>query len=107
MSTHQRLRTMIVALFGVLLLALAPVALLAPTASANPNGPRVTEVGDFPFDGQGTDDGPKRNGTPKKDEKADKAEKLGGGVAGRVIDLVGGIAKCALNIATPSVRCQL
>ena len=107
MSTRQRLRTMIVALFGVLLLALAPVALVAPTASATPGGPGVTEVGDSPFDGLGIDDTPKRNGTPKKDEKAEKAEKLGGGVAGKVIDLLGNIAKCALNIATPSVKCQL
>ncbi|WP_330249972.1 hypothetical protein OG874_27270 [Nocardia sp. NBC_00565] len=118
MSTRQRLRTMIVALLGVLLLALAPVALLAPTAAANPGGPGVTEVGDFPFDGQPIDDAPKQNGTPKKDERADKAEKLGGGVAGKVIDLGGGvarkvidlggsIAKCALNIVTPSVKCQL
>ncbi|MFX0575547.1 hypothetical protein [Nocardia nepalensis] len=118
MSARQRLRTVIVALFGVLLLALGPVALLAPTATAAPGGPAVTEVKDFPFDGQGVDDAPKRNGNPKKDEKAEKAEKLGGGVAGKVIDLssgaagkvidlAGSIAKCVLNIATDSVKCQL
>jgi hypothetical protein len=107
MSAHQRLRTMIVALFGVATLTLGPVALLAPTAAATPGGPAVTQVGDSPFDGMGADDAPKKEGTPKKDEKADKAEKLGGGIAGKVIDMAGNIAKCALNIATPSVKCQL
>lgn len=100
MSACQRLRTMTIVVFGALLL-------LAPTATATPGGPLATEIGDFPFDAQASDDAPKRNGTPKQDERADKAEKLGGGVAGKVIDLAGSIAKCLLNIATPSVKCQL
>ncbi|WP_433759303.1 hypothetical protein [Nocardia sp. CA-135398] len=100
MSACQRLRTMIIVAFGALLL-------LAPTATATPGGPLATEVGGFPFDGQVSDDAPKRNGAPKKDEKAEKAEKLGGGVTSKVIDLAASIAKCALNIATPSVKCQL
>ncbi|MEV6134541.1 hypothetical protein AB0L63_00425 [Nocardia sp. NPDC051990] len=91
---------MIIVAFGALLL-------LAPTATAAPSGPPATEVGDFSFNAQVSDDAPKRNGTPKKDERADKAEKLGGGVVGKVIDLAGSIAKCVLNIVTPSVKCQL
>ncbi len=100
MSACQRLRTMIIVLFGALLL-------LAPTATATPGGPLATEVGDSPFVGQVSDDAPKRNGAPTKDERADKAEKLGGGVAGKVIDLTSSIVKCVLNIVTPSVKCQL
>lgn len=119
MSARQRLcSTVIVTLFGVLLLTNGPVALLAPTATAAPGSPLVIDVNDFPFDEHVVDDGPKKNNTPTKDEKADKAEKLGGGVAGKVIDLSGGvarkvidlgggIAKCALNIVTDSVKCQL
>ncbi|WP_433200392.1 hypothetical protein ACQP1G_08380 [Nocardia sp. CA-107356] len=108
MSARQRLcSTVIVTLFGVLLLTNGSVTLLAPTASAAPGGPLVIDVNHFPFDEHVVDDAPKKNGTPKKDEKADKAEKLGGGVAGKVIDLVGSIAKCALNIVTNSVKCQL
>ncbi|WP_218020070.1 hypothetical protein [Nocardia anaemiae] len=109
---------MIVTLFAVLPLTNGPVALLAPTATAAPSSPLVIDVNDFPFDEHVHDDGPKKNNTPTKDEKADKAEKLGGGVAGKVIDLGGGvarkvidlgggIAKCALNIVTDSVKCQL
>ncbi|WP_433732298.1 hypothetical protein ACQP0C_08750 [Nocardia sp. CA-129566] len=114
MSARQRLCTVIVTLFGVLLLALGPVARSAPTATAAPGGPLVIDVNDFPFNEHVVDDGPKKDGPPKKDERADKAEKLGGGVAGKIIDMAGGmailagnIAKCALNIVTNSVKCQL
>ncbi|MFQ6391863.1 hypothetical protein ACLMAJ_00270 [Nocardia sp. KC 131] len=99
------LRTMIVSLFGALVLALGSVALQAPTAAAAPDRPSVTQIGDFPFDGQGTDDAPSKEGTPKKDERADKAEKLGGGLTTKVIDLITGTIKCGLNIAVPSVKC--
>jgi hypothetical protein len=102
-----RLRTVIVALFGVLVLTTAPLALRAPDAAATPGGPAATQVGDFPFDGMGTDDAPTKEGTPKKDDKADKAEKLGGGVTTKVIDLITGVIKCGLNIATPSVKCTI
>ncbi|WP_227996295.1 hypothetical protein [Nocardia australiensis] len=104
------LRTMIISLLGALVLALSSAALQAPTAAAAPDHPSVTQVGDFPFDGLGTGDTPKipyKQGTPKKDEKADKAEKLGGSLAGKVIDLLSDVVKCGLNIATPSVKCQL
>ncbi|MFE7746442.1 hypothetical protein [Nocardia sp. NPDC057455] len=95
MSTHQRVRTVIVALSGVLVLALAPVTLLAQEAAASP----VTQVSDsvFDFDGQGS----------KSDDKSGKAEKLSGNVTTKLIDLVAGIIKCGLNIASPSVKCSL
>jgi hypothetical protein len=107
MSAHQCLRTMIVALFGVLVLAIGPVALLAPTAAANPGGPLVTQVGDFPFDGQGIDDAPNKQVKLKNDDKGEKVEKLYGNVTTKVIDLIFGVIKCGLNIASPSVKCQL
>ncbi|MGK8489821.1 hypothetical protein [Nocardia asiatica] len=99
MSTNQRLRTVIVALSGALFLALGSVTLLAPEAAAAPHTPPVTHVSDsvFDFDGQGS----------KSDDKADKAEKLSGNVTTKLIDLVAGIIKCGLNIASPSVRCSL
>ncbi|WP_063053269.1 hypothetical protein [Nocardia arthritidis] len=95
MSTHQRVRAVIVALSGVLVLALGPVTLLAPEAAASPG----TQVSDsvFDFDGQGS----------KSDDKAGKAEKLSGNVTTKLIDLVAGIIKCGLNIASPSVKCSL
>ncbi|MFI9509433.1 hypothetical protein [Nocardia sp. NPDC052566] len=105
MSARQR----VVALMGTLVLAFGPVALQAPMAAANPDIPSATQINDFPFDGKGLDDTPSQppNGKPKPDERGDKAEKLGGGVVTKVIDLVAGITKCALNIASPSVKCQL
>ncbi|WP_328405322.1 hypothetical protein [Nocardia sp. NBC_00403] len=101
------LRTMIVSLFGALVLAFGSVALQAPAAAAAPNSPSVTQIADFPFDGLGADDAPSKGSTQTKDEKADKAEKLGGGVTTKIIDLITGIIKCGLNIVTASVKCQL
>jgi hypothetical protein len=100
------LRTMIVSLFGALVLALGSGAVQAPMAAAAPDRPSVTQAGDFPFDGMGTD-APNKQTTPTKDEKADKAEKLGGSLTGKIIDLIASVIKCGLNIATPSVKCQL
>ncbi|BDT96180.1 MULTISPECIES: hypothetical protein [Nocardia] len=99
MSTHQRVRTVIVALSGALVLALGSVTLLAPEAAAAPDNAPVVHVSDsvFDFDGQGS----------KSDDKAGKAEKLSGNVTTKLIDLVAGIIKCGLNIASPSVKCSL
>ncbi|WP_174185845.1 hypothetical protein [Nocardia barduliensis] len=96
MSTNQRLRTVIVALSGALFLALGSATLLAPEVAAAPN---ITHVSDsvFDFDGQGS----------KSDDKAEKAEKLSGNVTTKLIDLVAGIIKCGLNIASPSVKCAM
>ncbi len=93
----QRLRTVIVALSGALVLALG--SFLAPEVAAAPDTPPVTQVSDsvFDFDGQGS----------KSDDKAGKAEKLSGNVTTKLIDLVAGIIKCGLNIASPSVKCSL
>ncbi|MEU6190404.1 hypothetical protein [Nocardia sp. NPDC047038] len=99
MSTQQRVRTVIVALFGALVLALGSATLLAPEAAAAPDSPQITQVSDsvFDFGGQGS----------KSDDKSGKAEKLSGNVTTKLIDLVAGIIKCGLNIASPSVKCSL
>ncbi|QBS41000.1 hypothetical protein [Nocardia sp. CS682] len=104
MPAHQRVRTVIVALLGTLALSLGAVALQAPTATAAP--PTATQI-DFPFDGLGKDDAPSTPNAPKTDDKAGKAEKLGGTVTSKVIDLVTGIVKCGLNIASPAVKCSI
>ncbi|MBF6471343.1 MULTISPECIES: hypothetical protein [Nocardia] len=98
----QRLRTVIVALSGALVLALGSVTLLAPEVAAAPNTSPVTQVSDsvFDFDGDG-------QGSKSGDDKAGKAEKLSGNVTTKLIDLVAGIIKCGLNIASPSVKCSL
>ncbi|UAK35009.1 hypothetical protein K8O92_14990 [Nocardia asteroides] len=104
MSAHQRMRTMIVALFGALVLALGSVTLLAPVAAAAPGTPPVTHVDDdsvFDFDGNGGSD------DDDDDDRAEKTEKLSGNVTTKLIDLVAGIIKCGLNIASPSVKCSL
>ncbi|GAA5041493.1 hypothetical protein [Nocardia callitridis] len=94
MPAQPRLRSMIVALLGALVLALGSGLLGAPNALAD-NG--------YPFDGQ---DSPGTQHAPKGDDQADKAEKLGGNVLNEVIDLATGIVKCGLNIATDSVPCS-
>jgi hypothetical protein len=101
------LRTMIVSLLGALVLALGSVTVQTPMAAAAPDRPTVTQVVDYPFDGLGTDDAPNNHCTARKDRRADKAEKLGGSVTGKIIDLIADVLKCGLNIATPSVPCQL
>ncbi|MEV6555346.1 hypothetical protein AB0M22_06505 [Nocardia sp. NPDC051756] len=103
MPAHQRVRTVIVALLGAFAVALGAVTLAAPAAVATPI---VTQV-DFPFDGLGTDDAPSTPSAPKADDKGKKAENLGGTVTNKVIDLVTGIVKCGLNIASPAVKCSL
>ncbi|TCJ99614.1 hypothetical protein [Nocardia alba] len=81
----------------------------APTAAAVPQvvPPSHAEPGDYPLNGQGTTPKNSPKTAPETDERAEKAEKLGGGVATEVIDLITGIIKCGLNIATDSVPCKL
>ncbi|WP_327109829.1 hypothetical protein OHB12_18370 [Nocardia sp. NBC_01730] len=102
----QHLRTMIVALFGALVLALGSVTLFAAESAAAPNTPSITQVSDFPFDGLGADDAPSGGVKLKKDDKSEKAEKLGGNVTSKIIDLFVGVIKCGLNIMTPTVKCS-
>lgn len=98
MSPRQRLVTS----FGALLLALGPVVVLAPAASAVPGGPAATEV-DFPFGEQAAPKSPEG----KQDKTAQKAEKFGGSLTEEMIDLITGVIKCGLNIATDTIKCPL
>ncbi|MGW4634204.1 hypothetical protein [Nocardia sp. NPDC004415] len=103
MSTRSTIAT----LSGALVLTFGAVAFAAPATAIPPVAPSSpTEPGDYPLNGQGT---PKNSpqASPERSEEADKAEKLGGGVATELIDLATGIIKCGLNIATDSVPCTL
>ncbi|MEV0295102.1 hypothetical protein [Nocardia sp. NPDC050710] len=110
MSPHQRLCTAIVALAGASVLALGPTVVTAPAATAAPGGPAVTHV-DSPFDGKGADDAPKKEkpntDEPKKDERLERAEEVGGEVVSKAIDMSSGVVKCILHIATDAVQCKL
>ncbi|MFF0543060.1 hypothetical protein ACWEVD_24690 [Nocardia thailandica] len=93
-ESPHRVRRAVVAAFAAAALVTGGVAAQAPFAAAAP---------EYPFDGPGAGGG---KSTPQ-DRQAEKAEKLGGGVAEDVIDLVTGIVKCGINIATDSVGCPI
>ncbi|WP_067687816.1 hypothetical protein [Nocardia jejuensis] len=92
---------MVVAGSAALLLALGSGPLTIATAGAAPgpnsNYPLATDPGT---------PGQQSGQQPKKDDKVDKAEKLGGGITTKVIDLASGVVKCGLNIAMPTVKCE-
>ncbi|QIS15197.1 hypothetical protein [Nocardia arthritidis] len=96
----MRARQLVVVLFGASLLTLGTVVLDTATTAA---APAVVQVDtNYPLDGKDTPGNP-----PKKDEKAEKAEKFGGKTTNSVIDLITGVIKCAFNIATNSIKCPL
>lgn len=100
-------RSTIAALSGALVLTFGAAALAPATAVPQVVPPSQAEPGDYPLNGQGTTPKSSPKTAPETDEKAEKSEKLGGGVATEVIDLITGIIKCGLNIATDSVPCSL
>ncbi|MFE1595955.1 hypothetical protein [Nocardia sp. NPDC058705] len=111
-------RSTIAALSGALVITFGAAALAPATAAPQVVPPSQAEPGDYPLNGHGTTPDYPLNGqgttprnspktAPETDERAEKSEKLGGGVATEVIDLVTGIIKCGLNIATDSVPCSL
>ncbi|MFE6924608.1 hypothetical protein ACFVAV_26530 [Nocardia sp. NPDC057663] len=99
-------RSTIATLSGALVLTFGALAAAPPATAIPPVAPSApTDSSDFPLNGQGT----KKNSpkaAPEKSEKAEKMEKLGGGVATVLIDLTSGIIKCSLNIVTDSVKCK-
>ncbi|MFC4125360.1 hypothetical protein [Nocardia rhizosphaerae] len=104
MSTRSTIAT----LSGALVLAFGAVTFAAPATAIPPVAPtHPTEPGDFPLNGNGTAPKNSPQAAPERDEKAEKAEKLGGGVVTELIDLATGVIKCGLNIATDSVPCKL
>ncbi|MFF0491792.1 hypothetical protein ACWDSJ_30885 [Nocardia sp. NPDC003482] len=88
MSDRHRVRTMIVAVSGGVILLLG-----CATATADSNYP----LGSGP--GRAAQDGPNK--------QAEKAEKYGGGATSKLVDLGASIVRCGLNVAVPSVRCDL
>ncbi|MFR9751198.1 hypothetical protein ACL02S_09190 [Nocardia sp. 004] len=103
MFAYQRLRTMTVVLLGALL-TLGSVTLFAPTVTA---APRTPQTDGFSFDDRHSQDTPADPDDQEHDRRAEKTEELGGRLATEIIDLVTGVIKCGLNIATPSVHCTL
>ncbi|WP_063131522.1 hypothetical protein [Nocardia fusca] len=114
MSPRKSVRTVFFAVSAAVALSVGPAVLSAPVALAAP--------GEFPFDGQGSEDEPESRAqeghtpegrTPENDlgkrveEAGERAEEAGGGVVTEVIDLSGDILKCGLHIATPAIECPL
>ncbi|MBF6211037.1 hypothetical protein IU433_10990 [Nocardia puris] len=95
-----RRRGAVAALFAAIVLGLATPVL--PAATAAP-GPAQSD----PFAGLSGDTPSVSPERQEQDEKAEKAEKLGGGVTTKVIDLFTDVIKCGLNIATPAVKCKM
>ncbi|WP_019930916.1 hypothetical protein [Nocardia sp. BMG111209] len=97
MSGRPRFRTMVVAVAGGVILALGSGAALADNQ--------------FPLgDGQAPPGQPQQQQPPqdKRLEKApEKAEKLGNNALSKTMDLGASLFKCALNIVTPSMKCEL
>ena len=102
-------RSTIATLSGALVLTFGAVAFAAPATAIPPVAPSApTAPGDYPLNGQGAPQtSPQQHTEPEKNEQAEKAEKLGGGLAAEVIDLFAGVIKCGLNIATDAVPCGL
>lgn len=93
MASRLPVRTMIVAVSSSVLLTLGTA-----TAIAGPENP------EFPLGNHRST--PQEQEKPEPDKKAEKAEKLGGGIVTKIIDMGAGIAKCGLNIVAPSVKCE-
>ncbi|MBH0775741.1 hypothetical protein [Nocardia bovistercoris] len=98
MST-LRPRTVTVALIGAAVFGLGATITATPAVAA-PYAPAPAW-----FDGPFT--GPNAAQDPQRDQRAQKAEDLGGTVVSEVIDLVTGVVTCGINIATDSVKCRL
>ncbi|MFE3055706.1 hypothetical protein [Nocardia sp. NPDC059239] len=97
MSHHRRIRTAVAAGALVLALGSAPLTIALATAApvhAAPVNPSYPDPG-APGGGQ----------QQKKDERVDKAEKLGGNIITRMIDSMADTLKCTLNIGLPTVKC--
>ncbi|GGK46026.1 hypothetical protein [Nocardia camponoti] len=104
-------RSIIVTVSGAVLISVgagltaAPTALAAPVPPVAPSAPAAP--GDYPLNSQGTQRNTPQQQPGAGNRQSEKVEKLGGGVATEVIDLVTGIIKCGLNLATDSVPCSL
>ncbi|MEV6278359.1 hypothetical protein [Nocardia sp. NPDC051832] len=96
LSQHRLVSRTLIATLGAAALALGPVAVTPAGAD-----PVIIQV----HPNQQPDPGAKS--APKEDEKAEKAEKLGGGLVNKMIDLGAGVIKCGFSLTTESVPCKL
>ncbi|MBF6327147.1 hypothetical protein [Nocardia transvalensis] len=98
MSDRRRLRTLIVS--GGALVALGSGVTAAVPVAAAPV--IVTAVdSNYPMGG-----GPGQ-ATQDPSRQAEKAEKFGGSLTTRLVDLGASVVKCGLGIAVPTVRCDM
>ncbi|MFI5777757.1 hypothetical protein [Nocardia sp. NPDC051570] len=88
MSDRHRFRTMIVAVSGGALLVLGSGA-----AAADSN---------YPMGGGGPDRAAQEPG-----KQAERAEKFGGGLSTKLVDLGGSVLKCGLSVAVSTVKCDM
>jgi hypothetical protein len=99
MSQRPLLSRSLVAAFGAAVLTLGPAAVLPAHAD-----PVVIEV----HPGQQADaPNGKKSPQDESDKKSEKAEKMGGGLASKMVDLGAGLIKCGISMATESVPCKL
>ncbi len=96
MSDRHRFRTMIVAVSGGALLALGSgIAIAAPAT--------VTPVdSNYPMGGPGPGRAAQEPG-----KQAEKAEKFGGSLTTKIVDLGASVVKCGLSVAVSAVRCDM
>ncbi|MGW4355697.1 hypothetical protein ACWELJ_26765 [Nocardia sp. NPDC004582] len=100
MSRYRRIGTAVAA--GTLIMALGAGPLTVVTATAEPlNVPVAPQGPSFPDPGA-----PGGGAQPKKDEKVEKAEQLGGGMITKMIDSTAETLRCVLNIGLPTVKCK-
>ena len=97
MSQHHLVSRSLVAALGATTLALGPIAAIPASAD-----PVIIQVNP----GQQADT-PGNKAPDEAEQKAEKAEKLGGGLVTRVIDLGAGVIKCGLSLATEAVPCKI
>ncbi|WP_194815164.1 hypothetical protein [Nocardia sp. XZ_19_385] len=94
-SQHRLVSRSLVAALGALALTLGPVSTLPAGAE-----PVVINPGQQPG-------APGKSAPDEGEKKAEKAEKLGGGLVTKMIDLGAGVIKCGLSLASESVPCKL
>ncbi|WP_157535039.1 hypothetical protein [Nocardia inohanensis] len=100
MSLQRRIRSILV--IGAAIAALGTGPMTLATATAAPGIEIPAKAPEYPL-------GPESNypGEQKQDKNAEKAEKVGGGVATKAIDTTAGLIKCGLNFVLPSVKCSI
>ncbi|NKY88822.1 hypothetical protein [Nocardia veterana] len=101
MTHRPRLRTLIATGVGTALLALSPGLLVAAPANAAPAVVMPVHNPNYPLGGD-----TEHPGAPQRDQRAEKAEKLGGNTVTKLIEMGANILKCGLNIVAPTVKCE-